>query len=67
MAKGTVVEIKKPEGIRDLLTETIREGARQLLAIAVRAEVDDYLACNNETEKKNPFFCHQKRPETQKK
>lgn len=55
MAKGTVVEIKKPEGIRDLLTETIREGARQLLAIAVRAEVDDYLACNNDPDGKARF------------
>lgn len=47
MGKGTVVEIGKPEGIRDLLTETIREGARQILAVAVKAEVAVFLAANN--------------------
>jgi hypothetical protein len=33
--KDNVVGFKKPEAVNDLLTEVIRQGARQLLAAAV--------------------------------
>jgi len=55
MGKGTVVEIRKPEGIRDLLTETIRDGARSLLAAAIKAEVAEFLAANNPEDEKARF------------
>ncbi len=35
--------IKKPVVIDDLLTETLRAGARQLLAAAIEAEVSEFL------------------------
>jgi len=55
MGKGTVVEIRKPEAVRDLLTETIRDGAKQLLAAAVKAEVEEFLAKNNPVDDKARF------------
>jgi transposase-like protein len=44
MKKDNIVELKKPEIIKDLLTEVIRNGARQLLTAAVEAEVDEFLS-----------------------
>lgn len=44
MSKDNVVALKKPEAINDLLTEVIRNGAKQLLAAAVDAEVKEFLA-----------------------
>lgn len=45
--KDTVIEFKKPAIVEDLLTETLRAGARQLLAAAIEAEVSDFLASHN--------------------
>ena len=47
MAKDNVVGFKKPEVEQDLLTEVIRQGARQLLAAAVEAEVEEFLSQHN--------------------
>lgn len=45
MSKNNVVELKNPEaGQADVLTEILRRGARQLLAEAVEAEVQAFLA-----------------------
>ncbi len=43
MGNDTVVSLKKPVVIDDLLTETLRAGARQLLAVAIEAEVAEFL------------------------
>lgn len=53
--KDNVIEIKKPEIITDLLTEALRNGARQLLAAAVEAEVDEFLSQHNKGEGKSRF------------
>jgi len=55
MQKDNVIEFKKPEQITDLLTETLRNGARQLLAAAVEAEVDEFLSQHNNSEGKSRF------------
>jgi transposase-like protein len=47
MKKDNIVTFKKPETSTDLLTEVLRNGAKQLLAAAIKAEVDDFLACHN--------------------
>ena len=47
MLKDNVIGIKKPEVGQDLLTEVIRQGARQLLAAAVEAEVEEFLTKHN--------------------
>lgn len=52
MSKDNVVGLKKPEIITDLLTETLRAGARQLLASVVEAEVAEFLARHNAEESK---------------
>ena len=44
MNKDNVVALKKPELVKDLLTEVIRNGARQLLMAAVEGEVEEFLA-----------------------
>ncbi len=42
--KDTVVELKKPGATtKDLLTELVRQGARQILAEAVELEVEEFL------------------------
>jgi DNA-binding phage protein len=41
MKKDNVIELKKPEAITDLLTEVLRNGAKQLLTAAVKAEKED--------------------------
>jgi len=38
-----LVQLKKPEAVTDLLTEVLRNGARQLLVAAVEAEVETFL------------------------
>lgn len=45
--KDNVFAFKKPEEPVDLLTETLRAGARKLLAAAVEAEVDEFLSQHN--------------------
>jgi putative transposase len=55
VCKSNVVELGKPEGVSDLLTETIRNGARQLLAMAVKAEVAYFLEANNPPDEKARF------------
>src|SRR5579862_1554274 len=56
MKKGNIVQIKKPETISDLLTEVLRQGAKQLLAAAVEVEVDEFLSQHNKGEGKARFI-----------
>lgn len=45
MRKNTAVELKKPEETcNDALTEVLRNGARKMLAVALEAEVESFLA-----------------------
>ena len=44
MSKSNVVSLEKPETPRDALTEVLRAGAQRLLAEAVEAEVESFLA-----------------------
>lgn len=44
MKKDTVVEFRRPQQEQDLLSTMLREGARHLIAQAVRAEFEDFLA-----------------------
>ena len=37
--KDNIIHLKKPAAIKDLLTEVIRNGARDLLAAAIESEV----------------------------
>ncbi|HAT9304718.1 TPA: IS256 family transposase [Legionella pneumophila subsp. pneumophila] len=55
MGNDTVVSLKKPVVIDDLLTETLRAGARQLLAAAIEAEVAEFLEAHNGTGEKARF------------
>lgn len=50
MQKDNVIELKKPETVIDLLTEVLRNGAQQLLAAAVKAEVEAFLSKHNQSE-----------------
>jgi putative transposase len=50
MQKDNVIELKKPGTVTDLLTEVLRNGAQQLLAAAVKAEVEDFLSRHNQDE-----------------
>lgn len=43
MRKDNIIALKKPAVVTDLLTEVLRNGARQLLAAAVEMEVKDFL------------------------
>jgi len=63
MMKDNVIAIKKPEAIKDLLTEVIRTGARQLLAAAIEAEVEEFLMSNNSPESKARFVRNGHLPE----
>ncbi len=47
MKKDNIISFKKPETTTDLLTEVLGNGARQLLAAAIKAEVDDFLVSQN--------------------
>jgi transposase-like protein len=44
MKKDTVVELRRPAQGQDLLSTLLREGAQRLVAQAVQAEFDDFLA-----------------------
>jgi len=44
MSESNVVSIQRPASARDTLSEVLREGAQQLLAGAVEAEVEEFLA-----------------------
>src|SRR3990167_1716508 len=41
--KDNIVELKNPVTVNDLLTEVLRNGARELLAKAVEMEVTEFL------------------------
>ena len=44
MKKDKVIELKRPETfVKDPLTEILREGARKLLAEALKAEIEDFI------------------------
>ena len=47
MLDDTVVALRQPGNVEDPLTELLREGARQLLAQAVEAEVADMLSAHD--------------------
>jgi len=55
MQKDNVITLKKPETNNDLLTEVIRNGARQLLAAAIEAEVKEFLDHHNHSDAKARF------------
>ncbi len=45
MAKNTVIDFTKPSDFSpDPLTDVLRQGARELLATAIRAEVSEFMA-----------------------
>jgi putative transposase len=48
MNDNNIIEFKKPDTIKDHLTDVLREGARQMLAHAVEAEVEAFLECYKE-------------------
>lgn len=43
MGEDKVVRFRKPESVRDALTELLREGAQRLVRQAVQAELDEFL------------------------
>jgi transposase-like protein len=43
MSEDTIVQFRKPDAVRDALTELLREGAQQLLKQAVQAELEEFL------------------------
>lgn len=55
MQKDTVIAFKKPDTNNDLLTEVLRNGARQLLATAIEAEVKEFLDQHNHPDAKARF------------
>ena len=48
MKKDNVISLEKPAGGQDILTELLRDGARELLARAVQAEVYEFLSLYQE-------------------
>ena len=48
MLNNTIIALRQPETIDDPLTEVLRAGARELLAKAVAAEVEVFLAAHDE-------------------
>jgi len=48
MSEDTVVRFRKPDAVRDALTELLREGAQRLLKQAVQAELEEFLAARAE-------------------
>lgn len=46
MSNDTVIPLRQPGTIEDPLTEVLRAGARELLAKAVEAEVEDFIAAH---------------------
>ena len=55
MQKDNVIALKKPDTNEDLLTEVLRQGARQLLASAIEAEVKEFLEQHNHPDVKARF------------
>src|SRR3989338_9698102 len=55
MQKDNIIALKKRETVVDLLTETLRAGARQLLAAAVEAEVSEFIERHNNADEKGRF------------
>jgi putative transposase len=53
--KDNIIDLKKPAAIKDMLTEVIRNGARELLATAIEAEVNEFLQAHNPQEGKARF------------
>src|SRR5579862_5450864 len=53
--KDNIIDLKKPAAIKDMLTEVIRNGARELLAAAIDAEVNEFLQSHNIQEGKSRF------------
>jgi putative transposase len=48
MDKDNVVELHKPAGVCDPVTEVLRRGARKLLAQAIESEVESFLASHRD-------------------
>jgi transposase-like protein len=46
MSNTTVIPLRRPDAIDDPLTEVLRAGARELLANAIEAEVEEFLAAH---------------------
>jgi Transposase, Mutator family len=44
MSEDTIVRFRKPDAVRDALTELLREGAQRQLKQAVQAELEEFLA-----------------------
>jgi transposase-like protein len=61
--KDTVFGLKKPAETTDMLTEVLRNGARQLLAAAVEAEVEEFLIKYNPEKGKARFVRNGHLPE----
>ncbi len=59
MENDTVVALRQPGELDDLLTDVLRRGARKLLAQAVDAEVADFLAAHSDltTEDAGNVWC----------
>jgi transposase-like protein len=53
--KDNIIDLKKPAAIKDMLTEVIRNGARELLATAIEAEINEFLQAHNTQEGKSRF------------
>lgn len=49
MSENNVIELKMPEASPDMLTEIIRNGAKKLLAAAINAEVEEFLATHQKS------------------
>jgi len=47
MSKDNIIELKKPVEEKDILTEVLRNGAKQLLAAAIEAEVKEFISQHN--------------------
>jgi hypothetical protein len=46
MSNNTIIPLHQPDTIDDPLTDVLRSGARELLAKAVEAEVEEFLAAH---------------------
>lgn len=55
MGKDNIIALEKPETVTDLLTEVLRNGAQKLLAVAVEAEVAQFLSRYNKVNEKPRF------------
>ena len=44
MSNPTVIPLRQPEAIDDPLTQVLRSGARELLAKAIEAEVEEFVS-----------------------